>query len=153
MPPLYTTQMHPAQALHLLQLAFYESTTPQAGQKTRSYFQLQRRQLLHKVRRDNRHLSGRRRVSNRNRNRNRVSSSENPTDSFAYLYYMHVPNVPMPIMPIEPYARRRSPLPAFTRHPARPVLRVVCYSLFVIRYRPASSSIVSLTSCQNTRTL
>jgi len=55
--------MHAAQAVHVLQLARYEPAEAQAGEKEGPHLQLQRRQLLHQVRRDDWHLSRWRRVS------------------------------------------------------------------------------------------
>lgn len=63
MPALPTAQVHPAPSVHLLPLALHEPAASQAGQTQRRHLQLQRGQLLHQVRRDDGHLSRRRRVS------------------------------------------------------------------------------------------
>lgn len=63
MPAVPAAQMHPASALHMFPLAFYEPAPASAGEAPRRHLQLQRGQLLHQVRRDHGHLPRRGRVS------------------------------------------------------------------------------------------
>ena len=62
-PTLPATQVHSAQTIHVFSLALCQPTTSSTAPQTRRNLQLLARCVLQQVRRDQRHLSRRRRVS------------------------------------------------------------------------------------------
>ena len=78
-PAVPAAQVPAAPPLHLLQLALPEPAAEAAAPPPRRHLRLQRRRLLHQVRRDHRHLLRRRRVSQSVRKRQKGINNERDT--------------------------------------------------------------------------